>query len=169
MSEPTLSQAYAKQKDRPAKIADVMGVADTLVALIAEATSLKPIRYLEARVIALEKADEKLLAPLQSQIDNLRQTLTKVLEQRTKTVFVKSEVPHGESELDGRIAALEARPASGPGVHYGGVYLKNVNYSEGTLVTRSGCLWLALQSTSATPGQDPASWKLVVKDGRDAK
>ena len=37
--------------------------------------------------------------------------------------------------------------------------------SVGSLITRSGALWLATRETAATPGRDD-SWRLVVKSGR---
>ena len=63
--------------------------------------------------------------------------------------------------LQDRIAKLEARPE----LKYGGVYAPNVTYNAGTLVTRSGSLWIALHETRATPGTDPEMWRLVVKSG----
>jgi hypothetical protein len=38
-------------------------------------------------------------------------------------------------------------------------------YAPGSLVTRSGGLWLALKATTATPGTDALSWKLIVRSG----
>ena len=63
--------------------------------------------------------------------------------------------------LQARLKALEDRPA----LSYGGVYEQGVTYREGTLVTRSGSLWLCLRETRATPGSDPEKWRLVVKSG----
>lgn len=67
----------------------------------------------------------------------------------------------GARDYDARIKALEDRPA----LRYGGVYESGVTYREGTLVTRSGGLWLALKDTSRQPGTAPDDWRLVVKSG----
>lgn len=122
------------------------------------------VARLESRLMKVERPQEERNAALQSQLDNLRQTVQKELEARVRTVFVKSEVPLGESELTPRVEALERRPA-GPGVQYGGVFTAGKTYAEGTLCTRSGCLWLATKSTSETPGAGASGWKLVVKSG----
>ena len=65
--------------------------------------------------------------------------------------------------LEARIAALEAKP---PTVEYAGVFDEQKTYKCGQLVTRRGGLWLAQRETSQTPGMDPQSWRLVVKEGR---
>lgn len=63
--------------------------------------------------------------------------------------------------LRARVKALEERPA----LAYKGVFEANVLYREGSLVTRSGSLWLALHDTRAVPGSEPSAWRLVAKNG----
>jgi hypothetical protein len=65
--------------------------------------------------------------------------------------------------LEAKIALLETKAASG-GVRWRGIWEPGV-YPEGVLCTRSGSLWLAMQDTTATPGES-AAWVLVVKRGR---
>ncbi len=59
-----------------------------------------------------------------------------------------------------RIEALEQRPE----IAYHGVYVSDQAYVAGSLVTRSGGLWLCLRSTTQAPGQS-GDWKLIVKRG----
>ena len=67
--------------------------------------------------------------------------------------------------LEKRIAELETS-RSGSSVGYAGVHEVGKQYLSGSLVTRSGGLWLALRETTQTPGTDPLSWRLVVKEGQ---
>jgi hypothetical protein len=82
------------------------------------------------------------------------------LEERMADVVVEA-IKMAVKPLQARIAALEARPE----LKYGGVFEQGAAYREGTLVTRSGSLWLALRETRAAPGSDPEKWRLVVKSG----
>ena len=65
--------------------------------------------------------------------------------------------------LEEKVEALDARPSGG--VKYAGVFEPNHTYTEGSLVTRSGSLWLAVESTDRVPGHGASGWKLVVKSG----
>jgi hypothetical protein len=83
---------------------------------------------------------------------------------------LRSEISVARAEKDAlaaRICALEARPTS-PGIKWAGVHEPGREYAEGELATRSGSLWLATQRTSQTPGMDPHSWRLIVKQGHVA-
>jgi hypothetical protein len=62
--------------------------------------------------------------------------------------------------LETRIAELEAKAL----LTFKGVWLAGT-YEAGSLVQRSGGLWLALRVTSEPPGNGSTSWKLVVKRG----
>jgi hypothetical protein len=64
--------------------------------------------------------------------------------------------------LQGRIAELEAKP---PSPEYKGTFTQGSAYGRGALVSRQGGLWLALADTIATPGHDPAAWRLIVNSG----
>lgn len=78
---------------------------------------------------------------------------------------LRAEIRRLESLLvlaDGRIRALEAKATkSVSGVTWAGTFTPGATYSRGELVTKTG-LWLALKTTTATPGTDPASWRLIV-------
>src|SRR5262245_36334300 len=69
------------------------------------------------------------------------------------------------SDLEERLAALEARPASG-GVEYKGVWESNRKYLEGSLCTHAGGLWLAKVDSYSRPGGGNDDWVLCVKSGR---
>ena len=49
--------------------------------------------------------------------------------------------PVARADFEARLKALEDRPA----LAYGGVFEQGITYRAGTLVTRSGSLWLALR------------------------
>jgi hypothetical protein len=67
------------------------------------------------------------------------------------------------ADLEQKVATLEARPA----VEYAGIWQDGKTYPAGSLCTRSGSLWLATcGSTSVTPGDGNACWKLIVKQGK---
>lgn len=83
-----------------------------------------------------------------------------VKAQREKRQQLEAEL----AECRARLNALEARPAAG--VEYGGVYETGKAYTCGRLVTKKGGLWLSLRDTTQSPGMDPLSWKLVVKEGQ---
>src|SRR5262245_43814415 len=57
--------------------------------------------------------------------------------------------------LAARIAALEARPASGPGIEYRGIWQAGEKYSAGAMTTFQGGLWLCrAASTFTRPGSN---------------
>ena len=66
--------------------------------------------------------------------------------------------------LERRVAKLEESTKSNLADAYRGVYSEDEQYSRGSLVTRSGSLWLALSKTSRTPGTSD-DWKMIVKKG----
>jgi hypothetical protein len=65
------------------------------------------------------------------------------------------------AEIEARIAQLEARPLQ----KWAGVHVKGVQYSEASLVTHSGSLWVATATTNTTPGDAGSDWRLIVKKG----
>lgn len=60
---------------------------------------------------------------------------------------------------------VEATPKSAPGVHWCGIHEHAKRYAEGSLVTRDGSLWLAVDSTDDRPGRG-MGWRLIVKGNR---
>jgi hypothetical protein len=60
-----------------------------------------------------------------------------------------------------RLKSLEARPE----LKYAGVFREGQRYSAGSLITRSGSLWLCEQDTDLEPGTALSGWKLIVKRG----
>lgn len=77
---------------------------------------------------------------------------------------VAQAIQMATAPLAARIAVLEARPVKG--VEWAGVFTEDKIYQPGQLVTRGGSLWLCQRETAATPGYDPAFWKLIVKERR---
>ena len=65
------------------------------------------------------------------------------------------------AEFERRIAALESRPLQ----KWSGVHVAGMEYSEASLVTRAGSLWVAMKTTTTTPGDGGGDWRLVVKRG----
>jgi hypothetical protein len=60
-----------------------------------------------------------------------------------------------------RVAELESKKLP----TYAGAHKEGTAYAAGSLVTRSGSLWLATAQTDETPGQGATSWRLIVKRG----
>ncbi len=52
---------------------------------------------------------------------------------------------------------------------YRGVYSNLIDYRKGDLVTHGGSVWFCRSATDTKPGDDPESWVLMVKKGRDGK
>ena len=65
------------------------------------------------------------------------------------------------SALQARIEQLEQQP---PSPHYAGTFEWGKSYTRGSLTTRSGGLWLALENTTQVPGRSD-HWRLVVESG----
>jgi hypothetical protein len=63
---------------------------------------------------------------------------------------------------EGKLKELEAKS-----LHpvYAGVHDAHREYQRGDLTTRGGGLWLALDRTRTTPGENPTMWRLIVKSG----
>jgi hypothetical protein len=71
-------------------------------------------------------------------------------------------VPDVFAKLDARVAAVEAQSLP----HYEGIHEPGKTYPAGSLTTRQGGLWLAVEPTDRTPGAGAGSaWKLIVKSG----
>ena len=60
-----------------------------------------------------------------------------------------------------RLDDIEQQP---PSPHYVGTFEQGKAYARGSLTTRSGGLWLALENTTQVPGRSD-QWRLVVKSG----
>jgi hypothetical protein len=64
--------------------------------------------------------------------------------------------------LEKRLEELEQRP---PTPEYCGTHQPGQKYHRGSLVTKGGGLWLAVDDTLLEPGRHPSSWRLIVKSG----
>jgi hypothetical protein len=67
--------------------------------------------------------------------------------------------------LEGRVAALEKSLEQRS---YKGVYDGAVTYQRHNIVTKNGCMWVALKDTYGVPGESP-DWQLAVKKGRNGR
>ena len=65
------------------------------------------------------------------------------------------------TELEQRIQQLESRPMQ----KWAGVHVEGTQYSEASLVTKAGSLWVATATTTTTPGDGSGDWRLIVKRG----
>jgi hypothetical protein len=80
-------------------------------------------------------------------------------------VYVLKKALAGRDE---RIAVLEAEVAklkSRPLQKWAGTHATGTQYSEASLVTRQGSLWVATKTTRSTPGEAGSDWRLIVKRG----
>ncbi|QKC83948.1 hypothetical protein [Mesorhizobium sp. NZP2077] len=130
--------------------------------------------WLSHRCLSLEtRLAEIESRPVSEQRGNakpLQRSVTKVLKHGTDGRIEEFEKIEGESEqidLLARIEALEARPT----LKYAGVWNKTIKYSPGDIVSYGGSSWHSnITSTGLQPGADnPASWTLMTKRGRDGK
>ena len=73
--------------------------------------------------------------------------------------------------LRARVTGLESRAAKGVGgIRWAGTFEPGSEYREGEVVTGKGGLWLACATTTAAPGTDPTSWRLILRaKTRDAE
>jgi hypothetical protein len=78
----------------------------------------------------------------------------------TMTDAVKT-VKGRSAALEARVTQIEQQP---PSPHYQGVFQEGKTYSRGSMVTKAGGLWLALEDTMEIPGRSER-WRLVVKSG----
>ena len=76
----------------------------------------------------------------------------------------------------GRIAAVEAGLAearrgdraveSATLQKWAGTFVPGTRYSEASLITHHGSLWVATEATTTTPGTPGNAWRLIVKSSR---
>lgn len=87
--------------------------------------------------------------------------------------YTTGELDALTGELDAlrrRVEALEDRPK---GLEYRGVWTAGKTYEKGDTTTDGGSLWVALEATTARPGDvrpgGKAPWQLCAKRGRDGR
>lgn len=86
-----------------------------------------------------------------------------VLAAQVGTVL-KQELRERDSkiaELEKQVEQLKARPLQ----KWAGVHVEGTSYSEASLVTKGGSLWVAIKETRTTPGDAGGDWRLIVKRG----
>lgn len=89
------------------------------------------------------------------------EVLADLLIDHTKRVLDGPHIKTRFETLERRIAQLEARPLQ----KWAGVYVPGVRYTEASLVTHKGSLWVATAATTSTPGTPGNDWRLIVKRG----
>jgi hypothetical protein len=81
-----------------------------------------------------------------------------------------NELKTAHAALQARIAGLEASATATKGVNgavWGGVFETNHEYKSGEIVTHAGNVWICtVGATTAIPGSDPTSWRLVLRRGK---
>jgi hypothetical protein len=63
--------------------------------------------------------------------------------------------------VEGALAELRAKGVSG--IRWAGTYEAGSTYREGELVTKGGVWACTCATTTAPPGSDPTSWRLIVR------
>ena len=71
------------------------------------------------------------------------------------------------ARLERRLAEVEQSQQKA--LPYRGVYKSSETYRAGDWTTFRGSAWYANQDTDQSPADDPESWVLAIKKGRDAK
>jgi hypothetical protein len=72
------------------------------------------------------------------------------------------------SAIEKRLDALERRVS----MEYRGTFSDGTEYQRGDVVTHAGSAWIAVETTTAKPGEAAEasrSWRLMVKRGRDGR
>jgi hypothetical protein len=77
------------------------------------------------------------------------------------SVFSDLRVRERLLDAERRLAALEAQSLP----RYEGVFESGKTYPVGSLTTKGGGLWLAVEPTARTPGSGLSGWRLIVKSG----
>jgi hypothetical protein len=85
------------------------------------------------------------------------ETLAKAIGPVIKTFVEQRLLP-----LKQEIATLKARPLQ----KWAGVHVAGMSYTEASLVTKGGSLWVATATTTSTPGEAGGAWRLIVKRGQ---
>ncbi len=63
--------------------------------------------------------------------------------------------------LEVKVARLESRPLQ----KWAGTFIRGTAYTEASLCTHKGGLWVAITATRETPGES-SDWRLIVKRGQ---
>ena len=92
-----------------------------------------------------------------------RRTLTKAdyEELAEGVVLVVKPLLERIRTLEAEVKELKARPMQ----KWAGVHITGQQYSEASLVTKAGSLWVATTTTTTTPGEGANDWRLIVKRG----
>jgi hypothetical protein len=79
------------------------------------------------------------------------------------TVFTEALKQQQKDLADAKkeIEKLKARPLQ----KWAGVHICGVRYTEASLVTKGGSLWVSTAATTTTPGEAGSDWRLIVKRG----
>jgi hypothetical protein len=124
-------------------------------------TATTPKRAAAPAVVSRQNALEARLARLES-------AQSSCVQWSDLPVFLATAFKDvGITTTAARLDKLEARPE----LKYCGVWVAGRTYSENSLVTQSGSLWIAKKTTAAYPGggAEPGSWQLCCKRGADGK
>jgi hypothetical protein len=91
-------------------------------------------------------------------VTSFREVVEKFTEQLNAKNIERNE---RIAALEQKVAQLEARPLP----KWCGVFEDGKAYSEASLITDRGSLWLATRDTAQRPGDAGSGWRLVVKKG----
>jgi hypothetical protein len=98
-------------------------------------------------------------------LDELADALGEAIGVTSKEVEteLRSDFQSQHAALAARVARLEAIPR----LRYHGVWQAAQEYTEGSMVSCSGSLWIAKSATGdQRPGNGATAWQLAVKRGR---
>lgn len=146
---------------------------DARIATVAEAQrdTQAMLEARDARIAALESKLETFEARLDEQrvhelelLKELRTLRALATTPSTEVDQLRASIDRHEAEV--RVALMESRSNA---LEYRGVWEPGCEYHRNSCVTHDGSMWIALESTTAKPGDAPSSWRLAVKKGRPGK
>jgi len=148
-------QAYGRLRSAPGELtpSDILQLEIVSPELGREGVEARQAALFPAAAAALTKAATPQLDPP-----------TGGLSQRSMDAIANAIVLFVREQLAPILKRLDAIEQQPPSPHYAGTFTSEKSYARGSLVTKAGGLWLALQTTTQVPGRSD-QWKLVVKSG----
>ena len=128
----------ATARDRPDKFA---GRADQVCQGCATRDAGRISRAVGARAVTYKA--------LSSALDAMQGEFVKALKTQKDRI----------ATLEAEVERLKARPLQ----KWAGTFVTGARYSEASLVTHGGSLWVATAATTTTPGTPGNEWRLIVK------
>jgi hypothetical protein len=159
-------QAYGRLRSAPGELTpgDILQLEIVSPELGREGVEARQAALFPAAEAAITKAVTPLRASLSTVDSDPLEPPTGGLSQRSIDAIATAIVLFVREQLAPILKRLDDIEQQPPSPHYAGTFTPEKSYASGSLVTKAGGLWLALQTTTQVPGRSD-QWKLVVKSG----